>query len=312
MRSVPTLPRAALALVALLALRADFASAQQGFLIDDSDQRVSYDWISNSLQDLGMDEVALSIPGPFDEAIADGGLGPDHELQIGAAQTSDILASSFTAAGSTTFLFASGEFAQGGHADLEARSFFYLYFEPALAGTLTLTGNLSQFGTGSTALLSITTYGGSYEAEVAGTETVDLTIPIELGEFYSIQITAKVDFFVDDIFFFETSASGSASFEITGLLTESPPFIRSDCNADGSIDVSDAIVALDELFIGTASVPCRAACDSNDDDGFDISDAVYVLAHLFVGGPPPPAPFGSCGGDPTPSALPCGNYSACP
>jgi len=91
-------------------------------------------------------------------------------------------------------------------------------------------------------------------------------------------------------------------------------FVRGDCNADGRHDVSDAISALDALFLGGA-VTCLAACDANGDacDGnarVDISDPVYLLSWLFLGGPQPPAPFPLCGTDPCARAanLGCASF----
>lgn len=88
-------------------------------------------------------------------------------------------------------------------------------------------------------------------------------------------------------------------------------FIRSDCNGDLLSDISDAISALDALFMGTGPAPCIDACDSNDDGAFDIADPTFVLLHLFGGGLAPSAPFPGCGGDPTADSLDCAG-SACP
>ena len=76
------------------------------------------------------------------------------------------------------------------------------------------------------------------------------------------------------------------------------PFIRGDCNNDGSQDVSDAISLLGYLFQGSAVPPCLKACDVNGDGVPDLSDAVYSLTFLFPGGPPPPPPYPDCADDP--------------
>ncbi len=79
-----------------------------------------------------------------------------------------------------------------------------------------------------------------------------------------------------------------------------PTFLRSDCNADGQTDVTDALRLLDRLFIGQFQPPpCLNACDSNGDGELDVSDAVYALLYLYVGSSaPPPPPFPKCGVDP--------------
>ncbi len=84
-----------------------------------------------------------------------------------------------------------------------------------------------------------------------------------------------------------------------------PEFVRGDSNADGKIDVADAVATLSYLFAG-GSVVCLEACDSNDDGGVDIADAVYVLGYLFGGAPAPAEPFPDCGSDPTAEDPPLG------
>ena len=78
-------------------------------------------------------------------------------------------------------------------------------------------------------------------------------------------------------------------------------FVRGDGNADGGVNLGDAMFVLNALFTNGASEPtCLDAGDANDDGDLDASDAVYVLLHLFGGGPPPPPPGTPCGGsDPT-------------
>ncbi|MEM7263137.1 MAG: hypothetical protein AAF488_14195 [Planctomycetota bacterium] len=93
-----------------------------------------------------------------------------------------------------------------------------------------------------------------------------------------------------------------------GSITLAPPsdgFARGDCNGDSSMDISDPIFVGDFLFAGGTAPLCLDACDANDDGQVDIADAIYVPNHLFAGGPPPPAPFGFCGPDPTDDPIGC-------
>ena len=67
-------------------------------------------------------------------------------------------------------------------------------------------------------------------------------------------------------------------------------FTRGDANADGTVDISDAVSILLYLFSGDpiASLP---ATDVNDDSATDITDVIFLLDYLFRGGSPPPEPF---------------------
>jgi hypothetical protein len=82
-------------------------------------------------------------------------------------------------------------------------------------------------------------------------------------------------------------------------------FRRGDANRDGSLDLSDAVVVLNFLFLGTAAGWCDDASDANDDGEVDISDALWVLSYLFTTGDPPPEPYPAAGPDPTPDPLGC-------
>ena len=77
-----------------------------------------------------------------------------------------------------------------------------------------------------------------------------------------------------------------------------PGFLRSDCNGDAKLDISDAVRMLRNLFLDLGvEVECHDACDANDDGVEDISDAVYALDFLFqhsFGTRPPSAPWPEC------------------
>lgn len=83
------------------------------------------------------------------------------------------------------------------------------------------------------------------------------------------------------------------------------PFVRGDSNGDGQRDITDPIHTLNVLFLGEGSHACEDAADHNDDGLVDISDAIAGLGFQFLGLEPPPAPFPSCGSDPTPDPLGC-------
>ncbi|MCA8960692.1 MAG: dockerin type I repeat-containing protein, partial [Planctomycetes bacterium] len=67
--------------------------------------------------------------------------------------------------------------------------------------------------------------------------------------------------------------------------------LRADANADGMINIADAVSILGFLFTGgSAPVPCPEVGDVNGDGLLNIADAVSLLAFLFSGGPAPVAP----------------------
>ncbi len=74
----------------------------------------------------------------------------------------------------------------------------------------------------------------------------------------------------------------------------SAPFLRGDCDANGSINLTDAIFLLNYLFRNGATPPCRAACDVSASGRIDISSAIRVLLHSFDAAQPPEAPWPSC------------------
>ena len=88
------------------------------------------------------------------------------------------------------------------------------------------------------------------------------------------------------------------------VIGDPPPFIRGDGNIDGSVDIGDAIFALNYLFGGLESF-CGDALDTNDDGNIDIGDPVALLGVLFSGAAPPSTPFPECGQDPTADTLDC-------
>jgi hypothetical protein len=57
-----------------------------------------------------------------------------------------------------------------------------------------------------------------------------------------------------------------------------------DSNADGRIDLSDAITTLGYLFLG-GQIPCLGAAEVSGDGRVDISDPIYLLQYLFASGP---------------------------
>jgi hypothetical protein len=85
----------------------------------------------------------------------------------------------------------------------------------------------------------------------------------------------------------------------------SSEFLRGECNGDGQIDLSDALLQLFILFGDAVTPACADACDLNDDGALNLADVVHQVDFLFRGGATPAEPFPSVGIDPTSDALNC-------
>ena len=93
---------------------------------------------------------------------------------------------------------------------------------------------------------------------------------------------------------------------------QGPMFKRGDSDARGSVNITDGIRVLSNLFLGEPELTCADAADANDDGELDLSDAVFAFIFLFLGGPSPPAPGAfDCGADPTDDVLDCAAYDSC-
>ena len=86
---------------------------------------------------------------------------------------------------------------------------------------------------------------------------------------------------------------------ITRVFAEAddPRFVRGDCDGDLSpcSGVSDGLVLLSWLFLGSTVPPCLAACDADGSGDTSLTDALVSLNFCFNGGPPPIPPFPACG-----------------
>lgn len=82
------------------------------------------------------------------------------------------------------------------------------------------------------------------------------------------------------------------------------PFLRGDVNGDGRIQVTDARLILDKLFVDKNDFCQRDVCDVNDDGDVDLSDAIYLLLYIVGKVPAPPQPFPNPGYDLTEDSLP--------
>ncbi len=71
-----------------------------------------------------------------------------------------------------------------------------------------------------------------------------------------------------------------------------------DANADGTVNVNDAVYIINYVFIGGAPPqPIRACGNANGDSSVNVSDASFLTNYIFVAGAQPP-------GDCNPAAFP--------
>jgi hypothetical protein len=105
------------------------------------------------------------------------------------------------------------------------------------------------------------------------TDTVFVDSTAELGRTYYYLVSAT-DF---------SGNESDPSNEAMGVR-----YITGDTNADGLINIADAVYLINYLFIdGPAPNPLEVG-DCNCDGKVDIADVVYLINYLFIDGPPPP------------------------
>lgn len=130
-----------------------------------------------------------------------------------------------------------------------------------------------------------------------------LMLKFEPGE-YTLRYggyLCSLDFGVDITYHLTVvEGSGSPAF-VEG--PESPPFRRGDVNDDGRVNLSDAVVILQNLFGGAVTLSCDDAADTDDDGDILLTDAIRLLGYLFQNGEAPPPPGVACGEDPTADEL---------
>jgi hypothetical protein len=114
----------------------------------------------------------------------------------------------------------------------------------------------------------------------------------------------------------ESSFAGEISHALESFERLGPraPFLRGDADANGAVDITDAVSTLNFLFLGGTRPGCEDAADSNDDGELNISDGIHTLGFLFLGSEPPPFPGPDAAGfDGTPAdPFPCGDHVLAP
>ena len=83
-----------------------------------------------------------------------------------------------------------------------------------------------------------------------------------------------------------------------------PPFTRGDVDRNQQIEVTDAVVILNHLFLSGGPLPCPDAADVNDDAKINLTDPIGLLNFLFLDGASLEPPVRR-GRDRTRDTLPC-------
>ncbi|MDO8560043.1 MAG: PEP/pyruvate-binding domain-containing protein [bacterium] len=108
----------------------------------------------------------------------------------------------------------------------------------------------------------------------------------------------------------EDSFGSSAPSAAITAAVPLPTFRRGDADAKGSVELTDVVYLLTDLFLTGPEPPCDDAADANDDGALDIGDPIRNLLYLFsvtVTEPPLPGPT-TPGPDPTADPLGCAQY----
>ena len=88
-------------------------------------------------------------------------------------------------------------------------------------------------------------------------------------------------------------------------------FIRGNSDAQGAVNITDAIFTLLFLFRGDTEPPCLDAADTDDSGSLDTTDAIALLSFLFLGEAQLRSPFPDCGTDETDDELGCDSFPGC-
>ncbi|RKX23295.1 MAG: hypothetical protein DRP45_10645 [Candidatus Zixiibacteriota bacterium] len=86
-----------------------------------------------------------------------------------------------------------------------------------------------------------------------------------------------------------------------------PLYVRGDANADGAVNVTDAVFSLGHLF--SPQFACQRSADANADDALNVSDVLFLLGNLFPLNIPAPTYCGDV--DTFNTSLPCDSFPPC-
>ncbi len=71
---------------------------------------------------------------------------------------------------------------------------------------------------------------------------------------------------------------------MVNIVDEITAFIRGDSNGDRAVDIADVGFLLDFQFLGGTAPRCLDAADADDSGTIELTDAIVILDQLFIGG----------------------------
>jgi len=106
------------------------------------------------------------------------------------------------------------------------------------------------------------------------------------------------------------------SFDRVSLPDSATRFVRGDANADGAVNLADAIWVLEFLFRRGAAPPCQKAADADDNGRVHLLDVIALVRGVFpetdgAGRAPLPEPSLACGVDPSDDGTSCDSFPTC-
>jgi hypothetical protein len=131
------------------------------------------------------------------------------------------------------------------------------------------------------------------------------------GHGYSLELTDVRPDRDNDLGINWRAVLGGTPGVIVGITPGQVYFKRGDANSSGGLDLSDAVFVLLHLFKSGRTPACLKSADADGSGVLNVTDPLYILNFLFKGGPLPPAPYPSCGADPTEDELTCETYAPC-
>ena len=191
------------------------------------------------------------------------------------------------------------------------------FAEPTTLKSQVLLGALAAKdldGDGSLELVASTPIGASTSRVVVGRLAAEeLAIAQTLDRFEPARALRLADFDGDgaqDLVVL--GASGNDATVLYGNGDRKAGFFRrGDVDADGRVQVNDAVQVLSRLFLGGDALRCEDAADADDSGAIELNDPIRLLSFLLLAGEAPAAPGPQvCGADVAADALSCG--AVCP
>ena len=113
----------------------------------------------------------------------------------------------------------------------------------------------------------------------------------EDGAFFGTELTVTESGWYDYYFQFSDGVE-TITTDLDSIYVDLVTYICGDANADGSVNVSDAVQIINFVFMGGDPPDPLESGDANCDLTVNVSDAVYIINFVFTGGNSPCDPDG--------------------